>query len=269
MMKMTGKRILAGLLLMLLMCGAVAGLSEKVIYAHPGYVVDQAGLLSSGDRSVLEAKLQEISLRQGMDVVAVTTSSTEGKSAMDFADDFYDYNGYAASGILLLIDMGDRAWWISTKGTAIDVFTDAGIEYIGNHVLSDLSDGDYALAFETYADDCDKFITHYFKEGSPYGQGNLPKEPWNPLTAVGGAIAGIFAALFGTGAMKRSLKSVQAQRAANNYIRSGSLHVTNAREMFLYRNVVRTRRQTENRSGGSSTHTSSSGSTHGGGGGHF
>ena len=57
-----------------------------------------------------------------------------------------------------------------------------------------------------------------------------------------------------------------------DYVRQGSMKLTNQRDLFLYRDVHRTERPKETSSGdsgGSSTHTSSSGSTHGGGGGSF
>ena len=69
-----------------------------ILFPH---VLNSKGIFDNNQKLALDigfyitAKLQEISLRQGMDVVAVTTRSTEGKSAMDYADDFYDYNGYA------------------------------------------------------------------------------------------------------------------------------------------------------------------------------
>lgn len=72
--------------------------------------------------------------------------------------------------------------------------------------------------------------------------------------------------------MKSRLKSVAPQRDATDYIRQGSMKLTNQRDLYLYREVHRTERPKETdsgSSGGSSTHTSSSGSTHGGGGGSF
>ena len=68
--------------------------------------------------------------------------------------------------------------------------------------------------------------------------------------------------------MKRKLKSVHYQTAAASYVKPGSLNVTQSRELFLYCQLQRQKRETE-KSGGSSTHTSSSGRTHGGSSGKF
>ena len=41
-----------------------------------------------------DTELDEISEKQQCDVVVVTENSLDGKSAQDYADDFFDYNGY-------------------------------------------------------------------------------------------------------------------------------------------------------------------------------
>ena len=192
---------------------------------------------------------------------------------MEYADDFYDYNGYGFGenwdGVLLLVSMEDRDWWISTTGFGITAITDAGIDYISDKFTDCLSEGEYADAFNTYAELCDKFITQA-KTGKPYDYGNMPKEPFNVLLHICISIAvGFAVALIVTGIMKGKLKTVRFQSAAASYVKDGSMNVTESRDMFLYTHVSRTPRPKESSSGGSSTHTSSSGSMHGGGGGKF
>ena len=79
---------------------------------------------------------------------------------------------------------------------------------------------------------------------------------------------GLLAALIVTGSMKGKLKTVHAQAAASQYVKPGSMNITESREMFLYSQIQRHKRETK-KSGGSSTHTSSSGRTHGGSSGKF
>lgn len=255
-----------------------SGAESTIILDTRERVVDMAELLSDSDKTALLSKLDEISERQKMDIVVLTVNTLDGKTPRDYADDFYDYNGYGfgenKDGILLLVSMEDRDWWISTTGYGITALTDAGIEYISEKFLSDLSDGDYAQAFTTYAELCDQFITQA-KTGEPYDTGNLPKEPfnvaWNILVAF---VIGLVVAFVVTNIMKKQLKTVQLKSEANNYVKSNSMIVTENRDLFLYNQVSRRARpkETDNRSGssgGSSTHTSSSGSSHGGGGGKF
>lgn len=170
---------------------------------------------------------------------------------------------------MLLISVEDNDWYISTCGYGITVFTDAGIEYIGKQIKGDLSDSNFAGAFDKFADLCDDFITQA-RTGEPYDVKNLPKEPlsliWIPIAIV----AGFILSLIIVGRMKAKLKTVRFQPAANSYMKAGSMNITESRDMFLYNTVTRTAKPKDNDSGGgSSTHTSSSGSTHGGGGGKF
>lgn len=234
-------------------------------------LVDDADLLSESEESALLNQLDEISERQDMDVVVVTVDSLGGKSAMSYADDYYDYNGYAPDGILLLVSMEEREWHITTTGYGITAFTDWGLENIANAFLDDLSDGQYYDAFSTYAEMCDDYITQA-KAGEPYDVTTAPavSEPFplgrNLLISI---VIGVVVALIVTGIMRSQLKSVRPQRAASQYMIQGSMRVTESRDMFLYRHVDRRRREKNESGGGSKTHRSSSGRSHGGRGGKF
>ena len=237
-------------------------------------LVDNADLVTDSEESALISKLDEISERQQVDIVIVTADSLDGKTPMEYADDFYDYNGYgfgeSKDGVLLLVSMEDRDWYVSTTGYGITAFTDKGIEYIGNQLKPHLSDGEYAEAFTKYAELCDEFITKA-KTGEPYDSHNLPKEPfnivWNLLVAF---VVGLIIAVIVTNTMKGKLKTVRMQYAANGYVKANSMDVTESRDLFLYTQVTRVEKPKETSSSDdSSTHTSSSGETHGGGGGKF
>lgn len=234
-------------------------------------LVDEADLLDSQEEAELEERLDEISERQQCDVAVVTVNSLNGKSAEAYADDFYDYNGYGMGegddGVLLLIGMESREWHITTYGFGIRALTDAGIGYISDQFLPDLRDGHYGDAFQIYAKLCDQFLTQA-RKGKAYDVENMPKEKmglmWIPISAV----IGLVLSLIVTGLMRLQLRTVRRQAAAASYIRPGSRDIRISRDMFLYRNVIRTQRPKDN-DGGSSIHTSSSGRSHGGGGGRF
>lgn len=251
------------------------GKNNTLILENRTRVVDMAELMDNTEKSSLLSKLDEISERQQLDVVVVTVNTLDNKTPADYADDFYDYNGYGfgsgKDGILLLVSMEDRDWYISTTGYGITAITDKGIEYISDQFLPKLSDGDYYESFVEYANQCDKFITQA-KTGKPYDVGNMPKEPFPVFSAiVTGLVVGLIAALIITSMMKGKLKTVRMQKSASDYVKKNSMKVTNRQDLFLYSHVDKTRRETSSShgGGGSSTHISSSGSSHGGGGGKF
>ena len=251
-------------------------------------LVDNANLLNAAEKVHLLQQLDEISQRQQVDVVVVTVNSLEGKSAMAYADDFFDYNGYGfgenLDGILLLVSMEQRDWWISTTGYGITAFTDAGLEYIADCVVPKLSDGRYGKAFDIFAEKCDDFITQA-RTGEPYDVNNMPKEPFRfGLCLFISIFVGLFVAGCVIWGLQSQLKTVHAQPGAENYFLLSAPQLTVNKETYLYstmssrpkpkpsemsRSGSRSGSSFGGGFGGSTTHRSSSGRSHGGRGGKF
>lgn len=251
---------------------------------------DGAGLLTQTEAAELMAELDEISERRDVDIVIVTTNGTDGKSMMEYADDYFDYHDYRPDGILLAIDMETRQWWISTTGYGITAMSDEDREWVEDYFVSELSEGNYEEAFLRFADCCDQLIRaaqdgslwddEFNQDYDPYfGPSHRLRlrymAPW-PLILLLCCLCGLFVAMISTGHMKRKLKSVRQQKAAAQYTREGSFILNTRQDLYLYRNVTRVSRPKDDDSSsghsghsGSSTHTSSSGTTHGGGGGRF
>ena len=188
------------------------------------HLIDNADLLTGEEESNLLAKLDEISDRLSVDVAVVTEDSIGDKTPREYADDFYDYNSYKYNpdGVLLLISMEERDWYITTTGSAITAITDARRGNMEDAFLSDLSGGYYYDAFSTYADMCDKYISGvqsgYYEEGEAYEESTVGNFPWGPAILVSLAI-GLIAALVVTGFMRGQLKTVRRKAAASDYVR--------------------------------------------------
>ena len=237
-------------------------------------LVDNADLLNSEEVEELTKKLDEISERQNLDIVVITSNNLEeGHTATSFADDIFDYNGFGMGenrdGILLLISMEERDWAISTTGYGIEVFTDAGLDYMTDNFLSYLSNGDYFEGFNAFADLSDEFITKARTE-KPYDTDNMPQKSLSPLWILYSLIGGAVIAFIATFIMKGNLKTVIKDNYAANYFISDSLKFSESKDLFLYDVVTRQPIPSKSSSSsGSSTHTSSSGSSHGGSSGKF
>ena len=125
-------------------------------------VVDEASLLSSSEKTDLTNKVNKISEENKCDVVIVTVNSLGDKTSTEFADDYFDYNGYGygnnRDGILLLISMENRDWAISTSGYGITAFTDAGQKYIIDNIKGYLSNGNYYKAFHEFSNYCNSVL---------------------------------------------------------------------------------------------------------------
>ena len=232
---------------------------------------DEAGLLVSSQKSALLNKLNEISERQKFDIVVVTVTSLDGKTAKAFADDYFDDNGYGqgnnSDGILLLLNYSSKEWSISTHGYGKTAFTDYGQQKIMETLTPMLSDGNFNSAFNEFASLCDDYITKA-RSGNPVDIDDVPIPAEKNIlkTALISVAIGTILAFIVSSSMKRSLVSVSMQKKADNYTRDNSMNITDSREIFLYKNVTS---KTKSQSGGSTTNKSSSGREHGGSSGKF
>lgn len=233
---------------------------------------DVADVLSDEEEAEVLSKLDEISERQQFDVVIVCLDSLRGENIQDAADDFFDYGGFGYGeehdGTLLLVSIEDRKWHISTCGYGITALTDAGIKYLSEQFLPDMSDGNYKDSFIIFADTCDELVTQA-KEGKPYDVGSEMSGGDSRIAILRSLLIGFLLAGFPMSVMKKKMKNVRMQAAASDYVQEGSQNITKREDRFLYRTVNKTKKSESEDEGGSSTHTSSSGTSHGGGGGSF
>ena len=234
--------------------------SVSVLAATSGVnrVTDNAGLLSSSQKSDLESALKKASSKGDMDVVVITVDSIPssydafGNDASEhYADDLYDQGGYAKDGILLFISSSSRDWAISTKGRAIEVFTDSEIESIRSKVVPYLSSNDWYGAFSKFADAVSS--AKDFRFGL-----------WAAIAAGVGALVGAIR----SGSLKSQLKSVYSKDEAKDYIKRGSFVLNKKFDIPTYVTVERTKIE-KSAGNESTTHVSSSGETHGGAHGKF
>jgi len=101
-------------------------------------IVDNAKLLNNSQKSNITKIIDSISILYNFDLVIVTETNIENKQPKDYADDFYDNNGYGFGdnndGCLLLQITGSRDYWVSTCGRGIELFD----LFIGDKLLDDI-----------------------------------------------------------------------------------------------------------------------------------
>lgn len=273
------------------------GLTQPVFAAEPK-IVDDADILTESEETFLEAKAQSLVSEYGMDVVIVTIDTLHGRISSDYADDYFDYNGYGIgpdySGVLLLLSMEEREWAISTCGDTIYALTDYGIQELFSSIAGYLSENRYYEAFDAYLGELPYYFEAY-QSGKPIdgyldpydGPGSYEPAPGDGtvsypepekdfgdyikmflMSLVIGAVAGGIVLLVLRGQMNTAV----AQSGAQNYLTPGSFDLKRYQDIFLYSNVTRHEKPENDSSGGgggSSVHTGSSGRSHGGGRGGF
>ncbi len=240
------RKVLAPLLILMLCMSIWISASAA---QTPAYVLDNADLLSQSEEIILEAKLETISNTYNAQIIVATINSTEGMSADRYAEHLYDSKnfGFGADrdGVMLLICMDSRQLRILSNGFANDAIGSYEIELIGDYIASDLTDGYYADAFDSFADQCEYYLDGHIN-GFPFQWGqNLV------IALIIGLVVGLVTVLV----LKAQLKSVRRQHRADAYVKHGSMQVTTRSDLYLYRNVSRVRKQNNSsgsRSGGSS-----------------
>jgi len=262
-------------------------------------VFDDGNLLTEDE----ENKLQELCIKTAketeLDIVVVTTADLGYKSAMAYADDFYDQGKYGyefeyGSGILFLIydypNSTDGEVYISTAGLGILYIDDYDVEDILDAGWDDFAyEYDYYECFEKmikkstdivkdyehlkytdevlddwYAgeyDDYEVFIADYDEVG---------KEPNLFGSIVMNAGVALVAAGISVLVMNGSYKNKMTV-TGGTYFRDNSFKMHSNYDNFIRTDVSRVRIESSSsgggggRSGGSS-HRSSGGRSHGGGG---
>lgn len=248
------------------------------------YIADQAGLLTTEEITSLEEKAASLAAAYGIDPVIVTVDSLDGQSAQNYADDYYDNSGYRDDGVLFLLAMAEREWYISTSGNVIYALTDYGVQQLEEAIVPCLAEEYWYTGFYDFLDSLPYYLDAC-EQGDPIdGYGDYSGDYYHAdqeevvyyeaehtpnflLSALCGMVVAGIAVLV----MSRSMDTKRTQRGAGEYIKAGSWHLTQHSDLFLYSNVTKTRKQepTKSSGGGSSVHRSSGGRRHGGGGGRF
>ena len=230
-----------------------------ILYVEKQLVFDEADLLSDSEEAALSDKLLDASHTYNAQIVIVTLASMDGGNIDDFVDYLYDTMGFGYGadhdGVLLLVCMDPREYRILSNGYAGVAIGPDQIDTLCDIVEFYLSDGNYATAFTFFTNECEEFL-EYYQAGSPFNAGKSFM-----ISLVIGIIAGVIVAFV----MKGQLKSVRKQDSARVYVKKGSMRLTYSRDIFLYRNVERTKKQERVES----TSSGSGGSTRSKGGGSF
>lgn len=256
----------------------LAGQTAAPAY-HSDNVRDYLNYLSEAEISDLQGLIEKTVAEHNLDIVIVITNDTQGKPSRDFADDYYDYNGFGAgpdhSGLLILVNMNERELWLSTTGRAIDIFTDARISAVLDAVAPFLAEGRYYTA-------CTEFVgqvASYAGGGVPPGQYRIDTEAPNTyLSRVVRQVKSppVYVAALAVAIIATVLASLSSKggitTTSRTYEDNFALSVTN--DNYLRESTSRVKvgggptGGSGGRSGGlgSSVHRGSSGRSHGGGG---
>lgn len=219
------------------------------VSAAPDPVTDDADLLTDQQ----EWELTQLLGEQGIGTLCVVTlESLNGENVEDYAEYWAEQSGV---GVLFLISMEERQWCITAAAaykSVIDVYV---IDEISAQCLPFLKSGDYYEAFATFANCCNGYLADDvpgetdLHEGVPDNSGGSEITLGRILVCL---LIGLAAGGITAGIMAGKNRSVRARNNASDYVRSGSMHVTLSRDLYLYHNITRTPKAQNNSSSGGS-----------------
>ena len=280
------RRITSLLVLLVLMSPAALAFASTQI-------VDECDLFTAAEEQTIIQVMDRIERNHQMDVAVLTTSrvpydpSESMYRIAEFADDYYDQGGYGLgpdnSGMLLLIDMNNRAMYLSTGGVMIEYINDSREEGILDAAWSYMPYGQYGRAVEAAMLQTERYLARGREEGT-FLYDDVTGER---LSGIHNALTSgemLVAAGAGVAVAVVIMASVGASYglAGNTYKydldANSDCHFTRDDEQYLRQHVTRSLRSTGSSgggggshrpSGGSGVHRSSGGVRHGGGGRRF
>ena len=207
-----------------------------------------------------------------MDIAIVTIDKNNKSSAVNYADDFYDYNDFGIgndySGLILLIDMDTRTVWISTSGSAKNLYTDSYISNMLDRIQINLKSKNYFIGAKNFIQMSQE---KEFSSSNSIKRTPAEKRKIIIIFSIIGIIISISGSSIFCGIKSFKHKPVKIANNANDYLDRASFKVTKRNDKFVSTNTTRVARyesynSSSGSSGGSSSHTGSSGISHGGGG---
>ena len=225
------------------------------VSASGSLVNDGENLLTSSEIGQLEALYGSYS---DFTPVLVTTDSFDGQSAERYAGNFYDMGGYPFDGVLLLVSLSEGQWYLLTNGACYAAIDDWTAEIIGEELVDYIRDGEYYEAFARFPilvqEHMQSSISDIGGADGPTAIYVTSEKNYGKTIAICMGV-GMLIGLIAVGIMASMMKSVRSQNSASDYVRSGSMQLTNQRDIFLYSHVTRTPRpknHSSGRSGGGS-----------------
>lgn len=197
-MKKKSRAVLAAFLLFAIIFVAIphpVAEAEGSGTADKSLIYDEAGLLTQEQVNSLNTMANEYGAKRDTDFIIYTTLNTENIDAEILTEDFYDehapgYDQKYGNAVILTLDLHNRDIYLAGFYKAEEYLDDSRLTQIRGKITSDISRGDYELAFEKYIKTAYKYMG--FRPG--VNPENILFNIWFQLVVsigLGGAIVGI------------------------------------------------------------------------------
>ena len=222
-----------------------------------------AELLTDEEYWTLEDYAQEISTVQQCAVYFVTVEDYRDYGTgtiYDVSMDIFEGNGFGMGekrdGVLLLLSMADRDYYLLAHGFGDTALTDYGKDYISEEFLDNFGDNDWyggCMDYLTYTD----ALLSQARAGNIYDRGSsiTGGQLWLWSLILGAGIAAVVCLL--QRAMMR--KKVRMQTDALGYLEGGKADITRRSDRYTHTTEIRREIKQETSSTDSGGHSHSGG----------
>ncbi len=225
-------------------------LMVPVLAAGEPAVQDGANLLSPAEEAALRQAASAVCQRYDLNLAIVTVDSLGDKSPKSYANAYYDgLFGKNADGILFLLSMEERDWYIVTEGRGKELLSDGEVYDSVDSISYELSKNEFYDAFAAWLQELPGWLDTTEPEPKP----NLV------VSLVIGAVVALIVILI----MRSRMNTKRQQASARHYLVPGTYHLSIVQDIYLYSHVTKTARPKNNGSSGGG------GGSRGGGGGKF
>jgi uncharacterized protein len=233
-------------------------------------IVDNAGRLSDSEKNELSSLIDSVSTKYNFDLVIVTETSILGrnKSPMEYADDFFDKNGYGLGknrdGCIFLRVVNSRDYWFSTSGRGIKILNPTALGHMESATGKYLTGNNFYAASRAYIQAWDKFLDLEAK-----GRKFNFFYRWNILLVLISWLVSLGIGYIIVSIWKQGMNTALLKTQAGAYVIPGSFNFTAKKDSFLCSKVEKNKKESlqDSLSALKDIHTGSSGRSHGGGGG--
>ena len=244
-------------------------------------VYDNAELLDASQEELLQKQLVTVGETINADLVIITTTGMDGKTAKQYLEDFHDQEafgiGQGREAVYLLIDMQNRNYYVREFNLDASgyMLTDDEIDEIMAGVEEKLRVGDYEGACGSFVSLTDHYSSIDYGQNYPESSINYENEhnssnQKNSAKDIGIRLL-ISAGVAGISVILMIVTRNDTGKVSNRtYLKGGKVRIRQQSDLFTHTTVVTRKIETQtNHNGGSSSGGSSggnSGGSHGGGG---
>ena len=120
------------------------------------YIIDECGVLSDNDLTILNIQAEEIFQKHGIEILFLLTENTSEMDITDYADACYDELADTQDGLLFVVDDTSGAWHIMCSGRAGNLFTENDLYEMFDAYINNTT---YAGGVEAYLELSESILT--------------------------------------------------------------------------------------------------------------